>query len=391
MRKPLKLIAVMMNIASMGSICWAGDVLKITIPRHSELTPVQRLNREGVEAVKKHQYEKAASLFYKAYLYDPADPFTLNNLGYIAELHGELERAHKFYSLATMQSSSANISQSSSKPLEGKSMQYAFQVLRDGPMELNRMNVEAMDLLSQGRGSEAITLLNKAQALDARNPFTQNNLGVAYESIGEYDSALKAYNEAAALNSAEPAALTLDRDSAGLPVSALAAESARRLKERMTKMGSAGANAAMLTARGIFAANENNWLDARQDFLHAYSLNPSSAFSLNNRGFVAEMDGDLETAQFFYEKARRAGNADARVGLATVSVAEGKKLFTIATDSDHQVDRELERYSAGRHQEKGPIELTPRGDSTRDSVAPSEKPSSSDVPPAAAPSVPQLQ
>jgi len=40
-------------------------VLKITIPRHSELTPVQKLNRDGVEAVKKHQYEKAASLFTK--------------------------------------------------------------------------------------------------------------------------------------------------------------------------------------------------------------------------------------------------------------------------------------------------------------------------------------
>jgi hypothetical protein len=32
----------------------------------------------------------------------------------------------------------------------------------------------------------------------------------------------------------------------------------------------------------------------------------ASAFSLNNRGYVAEMDGDLETAQFFYGKARKA-------------------------------------------------------------------------------------
>jgi Flp pilus assembly protein TadD len=386
------MIAVMMTLVSLGSPCWAGDVLKITIPRHSELTPVQRLNREGVEAVKKHEYEKAATLFYKAYLYDPADPFTLNNLGYIAELHGELERAHKFYALATMQSSSANISQSSSKPLEGKPMQYAFQVLRDGPMELNRMNVEAMELLSQGRGTEALVLLRRAQALDARNPFTLNNLGVAYESIGEYDSALKAYYAASALNSSEPAALTIDRESAGLPVSALAAESARRLNERMTKMGSAGANASMLTARGIFAANANDWLTARQDFLHAYSLNPSSAFALNNRGFVAEMDGDLETAQFFYEKARKAGDAGARVGLATLQVAEGQKLLAVASDSDRQVDRELERYSLQRHQEKGPIELTPRGDSTGgNATAPSEKPSSSDVPPSVTPSVPQPQ
>ena len=62
-----------------------GDI-KINIPKHSKLTPVQRLNREGVEAVRKHNYKKAEELFYKAYLFDPGDAFTLTNLGYIAEL-----------------------------------------------------------------------------------------------------------------------------------------------------------------------------------------------------------------------------------------------------------------------------------------------------------------
>jgi Flp pilus assembly protein TadD len=376
----------------MGAQSWAGDVVRIRIPKHSELTPVQRLNREGVDAIKKHEYEKAATLFYKAYLYDPGDPFTLNNLGYIAELHGELERAHKFYSLATMQSSGASIAQSSSKQLEGKPMQYAFQVLRDGPMMVNRMNVEAMTLLSQGRGFEAIALLRKAQDVDPQNPFTLNNLGVAYESIGEYDNALKGYEAATALNSLEEATVTLDRESTGLAVSTIAADSAKRLNERMRKMGSAGANAAMLTARGVFAANENNWDVAKQDFLHAYTLNPSGAFALNNRGYVAEMEGDLETAQFFYKKARMADDSGARVGLATLRVAEGKKLLAVASDSDHQVDRELERYSLERHREKGPIELTPRGDSTGGVTAePSDKPSPSDAPPVVTPSVPQLQ
>jgi len=36
------------------SVAQAGD-LKITIPKRSSLTPVQRLNREGVEAVQKGQ------------------------------------------------------------------------------------------------------------------------------------------------------------------------------------------------------------------------------------------------------------------------------------------------------------------------------------------------
>ena len=64
----------------------ADDVKVIKIPRRSELTPVQRLNRKGVEAVKKHDYKDAESLFYKAYHYDPADPFTQNNKGYVSEL-----------------------------------------------------------------------------------------------------------------------------------------------------------------------------------------------------------------------------------------------------------------------------------------------------------------
>jgi Flp pilus assembly protein TadD len=97
----------------------AGD-LKITIPKRSQLTPVQRLNREGVEAIQKNQFDKAKALFYKAYLYDPGDPFTLNNLGYIAELEGQVERAQNFYGLASMQPTEATIDRASSKAMKGQ-------------------------------------------------------------------------------------------------------------------------------------------------------------------------------------------------------------------------------------------------------------------------------
>ena len=76
----------------------------------------------------------------------------------------------------------------------------------------------------------------------------------------------------------------------------------------------------------VSATNRNDWQAARQDFLKAYSLDPNSAFSLNNLGYVSERDGDLETAQFFYTKAQNAGDANARVGLASDSAAEGEKL-----------------------------------------------------------------
>ena len=103
------------------------------------MTPVQRLNREGVEAIQKRNYEKAEALFLKAYLYDPADPFTLNNLGYIAELQGQLERALKFYQLASEQGSTASIDRSNAKQLEGKPITDALNGLSDGPMRVNHI------------------------------------------------------------------------------------------------------------------------------------------------------------------------------------------------------------------------------------------------------------
>jgi hypothetical protein len=72
------------------------------------------------------------------------------------------------------------------------------------------------------------------------------------------------------------------------------------------------------------------------------------------------MEGDLETAQFFYEKAQRAGDARTRVGLATQQGAEGKPLASVASDSDSQVDKSLAIYSEERRRQTGPIELTPR-------------------------------
>ena len=384
-------IAVIAVLAAMGSYAaWASDSLKITIPRRSELTPVQRLNREGVDAVKKHQYEKAEALFYKAYLYDPADPFTLNNLAYISELEGEADSARKFYALASEQGSNANIDRSNAKRMEGKPMRYAFESVQDIPMRVNRMNVDAMGLLSEDRGFEAVALLRKALPLDALNPFTWNNLGVAEEAIGDYDNALKAYNTAAEAHSSEPVVLAQDRSWRGRPVSVMAAASSERLAERIKKMDNAELNAVMFTMRGVTATNQNDWHAAREDFLQAYSLDPVSAFSLNNRGYVAEMEGDLETAQFFYDKARKAGGSNIRVGLASQHSAEGKKLSAVAKDSDHQVDGELDKYSQDRRRQTGLIELIPRGPAPAgDPSVLLEKPSSSDLPHTEALSAPQ--
>jgi Flp pilus assembly protein TadD len=186
---PLKLASVFAVIAGVGmGTALGADTITIKIPRHTELTNVQRLNREGVVAVQKREYGKAADLFYKAYLYDPADPFTLNNLGYISELQGQLDRADKFYKLASEQGSTANIDLSNIKHLQGMPMSTAFASLQETPTRVNRMNVDAIHLLSQNRGGEAITLLEQARSLDPQSAYTLNNLGVAYESMGDYNN-----------------------------------------------------------------------------------------------------------------------------------------------------------------------------------------------------------
>jgi Flp pilus assembly protein TadD len=359
---PVKMMAfIAVSAVAVSTAAWAGDV-KITIPARSSLSPVQRLNREGVEAVKRRQYQKAEELFYKAYLYDTTDPFTLNNLGFISEQQGQLDRAHKFYELATEQSCTAEIALSSTKTLEKKPMRAALEGLEDKQMRVNRMNVDAMRLLSQGRSYESVALLQKTLALDPHNPFTLNNLGVANESIGDYQEALKDYGAASASNSKEPVMVTLDRSWSGKPVSEMAAASAKRLQKRLADRNSNETQAAMLNMRGVYAANQNDLDTAKQDFLHAYALDPASAFSLNNRGFVAEGEGDLESAQFFYEKARRAGDANDKVGSATERSAEGRALFSVAGDSNQKVDGALGTYSRAQHNQTGPVELTPRGE-----------------------------
>lgn len=360
--KPKKLIAIIVVIAGMGCHgAFARDGLTITFPKRSKLTPVQRLNREGVALVQKQQYERAGALFYKAYLYDPTDPFTLNNLGYISELQGQLDRAQKFYSMASAQGTNANIDKSNAKQLEGRPMRFAFENLQDVPMRVNRMNVDAMSLLAHDRGFEAVALLQKTLSLDPQNAFTLNNLAVADEAIGDFDNALKYYHLAADSGSSEPVVVTVNESWRGKPVSRMAQASAKRLEARVRNMDPAEAQAIKFTMHGVTATNQNDWQAARKDFLQAYSLDPGSAFSLNNRGYVAERDGDLETAQFFYGKARQADDSSARIGLATERDAEGRDLLEVATLSNQKVDRAIDRYAQQRRQQQGPIELIPRG------------------------------
>src|SRR4051794_9655357 len=150
---------------------WAGD-LRITLPKRTHETPVQNLNREGVSAIEKHQFRKAEKLFYKAYLIDPDDPFTLNNLGYISEIQGRIERAQRYYGLASRQNTETTVDKASVEAMKGHPLTEVTGAYASRDLRVNRGNVEAMSLLTRGRVQEGEDILQRTLAMDPKNPFT---------------------------------------------------------------------------------------------------------------------------------------------------------------------------------------------------------------------------
>ncbi len=162
----------------------SADDVRISIPKRTKPTPVQKLNQEGVKEVQKHHYKKAKSLFYKAYLIDPNDPFTLNNLGYIAELEGQADRAQRYYSLAQEQGSDALVYKSTEKAAIGKPVGKIAGSAADTKMQVNRINVYAIGLLQKDQAPQADVALQRALKLDPTNPFTLNNIGLRSRERG---------------------------------------------------------------------------------------------------------------------------------------------------------------------------------------------------------------
>lgn len=338
----------------------AGD-LRITLPRHSKLTPVQRLNRDGVAAVRKQNYKRAEQLFYKAYLLDPDDPFTLNNLGYISEIQGELDRAEYFYELARQQSTSAVVDAAGLRKVEGLPLDKVLDFQQ--PVQADRYSVEATRLLLERRPFDADQLLQKALQSDSQNVFALNDMGVVKEMEGEQQEALKYYDEAAKQHSSAIAVLTLNRQLKGRPVSEIAKQSAQNLRRRLAKENDIETRVEGLNVRGVAAANRNDLSSAADDFRNAYRLNPNDPFTLNNIGYVAEMEGDRETAQFFYDQAQKAVGANATVGLATRRSVVGMRLFAVSANSDMSVQGTLQQERKSLRQTQEPVVLRRRNGS----------------------------
>ena len=359
LRSRIKIVPLALVCGALLASAYAGD-LRITLPKRTKPTPVQNLNREGVKAVEHHDYEKAKRLFYKAYLLDPDDPFTLNNLGYIAELEGDVERAQRYYELSQQMDSEALVDRSTTEEVIGKPVAQVAGNAATNNLQVNRLNVAAIGLLQKDRAPEADVLLTRALQMDPKNPFTLNNLGFAKEKEGELENALGYYTKAANTNSEEAVVVTVHSSWRGKPIREIARNNAEKVREQLSRPDNADDRVARLNLQGVSAINRNDRRSARQFFQQAYELKKDDAFTLNNMGYLAEMDGDRETADYFYQKAQQAQRAGEKVGIATRKEAEGRPLVDVASTSTESVAQRMQRDLEAKRRQGGPVVLKKR-------------------------------
>jgi Flp pilus assembly protein TadD len=375
-----------MQLLAGTGLAFASD-LHVPIPGQSISTPSQKLNREGVAELKHGHQKKAKQLFYRAYLLDPDDPFTLNNLGYVAELEGDADRALRYYTLAAREHTDAVIDQSNESALKGKPLVEAFRQVQDSDQEVNRINEQAIVLLQQGHVFAARNLLKSTLPRHPQNPFLLNNLGYAMEAVGDLQGALRCYSAAASIHSKQRVIVTPRAKWRGRPISEVAAGNAAAISAQIARGEGVEAATARLNLRGVAALNDNNPSAAREFFLQAYQRDAQNAFTLNNLGYVAELAGDRESAQMYYEAARSGRDANAKVSYATRRDAEGRKIDTLADDNQVDVDATLRAIQETKRRAGRPIELK-----HRDGFPASDEQDATPVPPIAvqAPALPAL-
>ena len=359
MVRPRSLVVASFALILGAASLYAGD-LRIPIPKKSKYTPVQALNRDGVKAVEHHQYDKAKKLFYKAYLIDPNDPFTLNNLGYMAEIEGDADRARRFYALSAEMGSDAIIDKASNEVMEGKPVSVVAGRAEDKGIKINRLNNQAIALLQKDRAPEADLVLQKALTVDSGNPFTLNNLGYAKEKEGELDAAYQFYTAAANRGSQEKVEVAIDKDWRGKAISDVARDNAKKLNKRLQNFDTNDARVAILNLRGVSALNRNDRRAGREFIQKAFKLDPADAFTLNNMGYLAELEGDKETADFYYERAREANQSNEKVAVATNKEVEGQKIGLVADNTDQLVQQQMEVAREARQRQGGPVVLMRR-------------------------------
>jgi Flp pilus assembly protein TadD len=240
--------------------------------------------------------------------------------------------------------------------------------------------------LQQGRIQEAEQLLLQTLSTDPKSAFTLNNLGYTMEAEGNLEAAARYYQQAADLRSSDKIVVALDARWRGKPISEVAAENARAVGNRLETEQSAQARAARMNLQGVFALNHNDPQKARDNFESAYKLDPYSPFSLNNMGYVSELNGDQETADEFYGDAKLAPGAKQRVTVANHPEMQGMPLGEVAANNSQNTEANLQVQQDAKRRQGGAIELKTRDNrpivadpdpSTPDSTQPTQAPDTS--------------
>jgi Flp pilus assembly protein TadD len=348
-----------LGLALAGTLC-SAQTLRLPLPKKSKYTPVQQLNRDGVAALQKHQMDKAKRLFYKAYLIDPNDPFTLNNLGYLAEAEGDVDRAQRYYDQAQANTSDAVVDKSTEPSDEGKSVAKIAGRTSEGPLKVNELNSQAVRLLNNDRAPEADLLLQQALKIDPKNPFTLNNMGFAKEKEGELEEAIKSYTKSAQTGSREPVVVTINKEWRGQPISEVAGRNAEKARKELEHSNDKDNRVARLNLRGVSAMNRNDRKAAREYFEQAFRLDPKNSFTINNMGYLAELGGDRETAQSYYAEAQDANHNGARVSASTRPEAEGRPVGQVAGQSTALVEANMAEQAEAKRRSGAPPALRTR-------------------------------
>ena len=356
----LHLLTALILFLGLVSAQGHAQQLRLPLPKKSKYTPVQALNRDGVKALQKHDVDKAKRYFYKAYLIDPNDPFTLNNLGYVAELEGDIDRAQRYYDQAQANTSDALVDRSTEPQDLGKPVARIAGRTAEGPMRVNELNSQALRLLNQDRAPEADLLLQEALKIEPNNPFTLNNMGFAKEKEGELEDAIHSYTKSAQTGSREPVVIALNKDWRGRPISEVAQQNADNARKELARSSNVEDRVARLNLRGVSAMNRNDRKAARDYFEQAYKLDPKNSFTINNMGYLAELEGDKETASSYYEQAQSARRAGARVAISTRPEVEGRAVGQVAGQSDALVDSQIEAVAEAKRRSGAPPVLRTR-------------------------------
>jgi tetratricopeptide (TPR) repeat protein len=165
----------------------------------------------------------------------------------------------------------------------------------------------------------------------------------------------------------------------GKPISEVAQQNAEKSRKELSKAQDMQARVARLNLRGVSAMNRNDRKVARENFEQAYKMDPKNSFALNNMGYLAELEGDTETAQSFYEQAQRADRARQKVMVSTRPEVEGQTVGHVAEESTTLVESRFEAKAEARRRSGAPPALKTRDN--RIIVEPKTKPPSTNTTP----------